>query len=58
MPILRKQFQVARLDINNPTIGGVRNVVDQLASYETIFKGKNVAETNRTKRHRWIKDLT
>lgn len=56
MPILRKQFEVAKLDINHPTIGSVRNAVDQLASYETIFKGKNVAETNRTRRHRWIKE--
>ena len=57
MPILRKQFEVARLDINHPTIGAVRTAVDQLASYETIFKGKKVAETNRSKRHRWIKEI-
>jgi len=57
MPILRKQFEVAQLDINNPTVGAVRSAVDQLASYETIFKGKDVAEANRTKRHRWVKEL-
>jgi hypothetical protein len=58
MPILRKQFEVAKLDINHPTVGAVRTAVDQLASYESIFKGKKVAETNRSKRHRWIKELT
>jgi small GTP-binding protein len=57
MPILRKQFEVAKLDINHPTVGAVRSAVDQLASYETIFKGKKVAEVNRIKRYKWIKEL-
>ena len=57
MPILRKQFGIVNLDVNNPTIGAIRNAVDQLATYETIFKGKKTAETNRTKRLNWIKEL-
>ncbi|UCF07810.1 MAG: GTP-binding protein [Thermoplasmata archaeon] len=56
MPILRKQFEIAELDVNNPTRSAIIRVVDRLATYETTFRKKEIAEANHVKRLKWIKE--
>jgi small GTP-binding protein len=56
MPVLRKQFELAQLDLNNPKVDAIRMAVDRLAKVEVAFKGADVAESNRVKRLKWIKD--
>ena len=57
MPILRKQFELAELDIQNPTKEAIIRVVDRLADIETGFKEKEMTEANRVKRLNWIKEI-
>jgi small GTP-binding protein len=56
MPVLRKQFELAQLDLNNPEVDAIRMAVDRLAKVEIAFKGPDVAESNRAKRLKWIKE--
>lgn len=56
MPVLRKQFELAKLDLNRPKIDAIRIAVDRLAKVEVAFKGPDAAETNRAKRLKWIKE--
>jgi small GTP-binding protein len=56
MPVLRKQFDLAKLDLNNPNVEAIRIAVDRLAKVEVAFKGDDVAESNRLKRLKWIKE--
>jgi small GTP-binding protein len=56
MPVLRKQFELAQLDLNNPKVDAIRMAVDRLAKVEIAFKGSDVAESNRAKRLKWIKE--
>jgi small GTP-binding protein len=57
MPVLRKQFDLAKLDLNNPSVEAIRMAVDRLAKIEVAFKGNDVAESNRLKRLKWIKEF-
>lgn len=56
MPVLRKQFEIANLNLNNPSIGSLKNAVNRLALIESNFKEKKKAEANLNKRHRWIRE--
>jgi Ras-related protein Rab-1A len=57
MPVLRQQFSLAHLDLNNPTIEALKIAIDRLATIEANFKEEKTAEANRTKRLKWIRDI-
>lgn len=57
MPVLRRQFEKARLDPNNPTKEALIRAVERLARIEMDFKKKEDAEANLTKRLKWIKEI-
>lgn len=57
MPVLRQQFTLAKLDLNNPTIDALKRAIDRLATIEANFKERKIAEANRTKRLKWIRDI-
>ncbi|UCG68678.1 MAG: GTP-binding protein [Thermoplasmata archaeon] len=58
MHILRKQFEIAGLDLNNPTEETLKSAVERLAIVETGFKDREIAEANLKKRLKWIKEST
>ena len=57
MPVLRKQFELAKLDLNNPRVEALKKAIERLAQIETNFKEKKIADANRTKRLKWIRDI-
>jgi small GTP-binding protein len=56
MPILRKQIQIAGLDIKNPSNKGLVETIERLAVIEEGFKGHEKAEESRKKRLKWVKN--
>ncbi len=54
MPILRKQFELAKLDLKKPTKGALTEAIERLATIERGFKDLEIVETNRKKRLKWI----
>jgi small GTP-binding protein len=56
MPILRRQFELANLNINNPTEESLISAVEKLADVEAGFKDKDIALANLKKRLKWIKE--
>jgi small GTP-binding protein len=56
MPIIRRQFERANLDLNNPKKDALVSVVEKLADVEAGFKKIEVAEKKKKKRLRWIKE--
>jgi small GTP-binding protein len=54
MPVLRKQFELAELDLNNPTEEALRRAVGRLAMIEKGYKKKEIADINYNKRMKWI----
>jgi small GTP-binding protein len=50
MPVIRKQFTRAGMDIRNPTISGLRQVIEFLAQVEKDFKGENITRKNYSRR--------
>lgn len=57
MPIIRRQFELSELDVNNPTIPTLRVAIERLATFEKGFKEWEIAESNRLKRLKWIKEI-
>ena len=57
MPILRRQFKIAELDLNNPKKKSVRIAIERLAQIEKDFKEWEIAEANRLKRLKWLKEV-
>ncbi len=57
MPVLRKQFDIAKLDLNSPRVDAIRLAVDRLAKVDVAFKGAGLAEKNRVKRLKWLKEF-
>lgn len=57
MPVLRRQFELAGLDLNNPTKKDLKRAVERLAIVERGFKEWEIVEANRNKRLRWIKEI-
>jgi small GTP-binding protein len=56
MPVLRRQFELAKLDLNNPTKMALFSAVEGLAKIEMGFMGRDVVEANLRKRRRWIRN--
>ncbi|UCG69929.1 MAG: GTP-binding protein [Thermoplasmata archaeon] len=54
MPVLRKQFELAELDLNHPTEEALRRAVGRLAMIEKGYKKKEIADINYNKRIKWI----
>jgi hypothetical protein len=57
MPIIRKQFELAELDISNPTIPALRVAIERLAIIEKGFREWEIVEANRLKRLKWIREI-
>ncbi|UCG68677.1 MAG: GTP-binding protein [Thermoplasmata archaeon] len=57
MPVLRRQFEIAKLDLSNPTKEAIKTMVYRLAEVEAGFKKKEIAEANRLKRIKWINEV-
>jgi small GTP-binding protein len=57
MPVLRRQFEIAELDLNSPTIESLRLAIERLAMVERDFREWEIAEANRVKRLKWVKEL-
>ena len=56
MPILRRQFELANLDLNNPRKEAMVSAVERLAEVEMGFKEMDNALANLKKRLKWIKE--
>jgi small GTP-binding protein len=56
MPVLRRQFELANLNINNPSREALVSVVERLADIEAGFKEMDIAQANLKKRLKWIKE--
>lgn len=54
MPILRKQFELAKLDLKKPTQETLTEAIERLAEIERGFKDLETVEANRKKRLKWI----
>lgn len=50
MPVIRKQFTKVGVDIRNPTLSGLREVIELLAQVERDFKDENVTKKNYSRR--------
>jgi small GTP-binding protein len=58
MPVLRRQFELAELDLSRPTIEAITKAVENLASIEMNFKDEKEAQANLNKRLKWIREFT
>lgn len=56
MPVLRRQFELANLDLNHPTREALVSVVERLGDVEAGFKRIEVAQANLKKRLKWIRE--
>jgi small GTP-binding protein len=56
MPVLRRQFELSNLDLNNPTREALVSSVERLADVEAGFQNIDIVKANLRKRLRWIKD--
>jgi small GTP-binding protein len=56
MPVLRRQFEIARLNLSNPTKESIIIMINRLAEVEAGFKKKGIAEANRLKRIKWVNE--
>ncbi len=50
MPVIRRQFSEAGVDIRNPTKTGLLKIIDRLAEVERGYKDTATIQNNRTKR--------
>jgi small GTP-binding protein len=56
MPVIKRQFEISGLDLNNPSIIALKRAVHRLAKFEKEqYKNMNV-EANLIKRLNWIKE--
>jgi hypothetical protein len=56
MPVLRRQFELSNLDLNNPQRESLVSAVERLADVEAGFQNIEVVKANMRKRLRWIKE--
>lgn len=57
MPILRKQFELAELDLNSPKKEALTRAIENLANIEKGFRNEKMAEKNRLRRLRWVNEI-
>jgi small GTP-binding protein len=58
MPVLRRQFELAGVDLNNPTKESLEMAISRLEKIEKGFIQQDIAESNRTKRLKWIREIS
>jgi small GTP-binding protein len=56
MPVLRRQFELANLDLNNPQRESLVSAVERLADVEAGFQNIEKVKANLRKRLKWIKE--
>ena len=54
MPIVKRQFERAAVDVRAPTADSLRTVIDYLAEVERDFRPSEEVETNRARRKDWL----
>jgi len=54
MPVLKRQFERAGVDVKGPTAESLERVIDYLAQVERDFKGPEEIEANRRRRLDWL----
>ncbi|MEE9150581.1 MAG: Rab family GTPase [Thermoplasmata archaeon] len=57
MPVLRKQFELAELDLNNPTLEALKRGIERLARVEMSFKKRKIVDAKLAERLRWIEEI-
>ncbi len=57
MPVLRKQFKLAELNLNEPTPEAIINAIKRLAMIEKGFRDNEVVRANLRKRLKWVKEI-
>ena len=57
MPVLRKQFESAGLNLNNPSKTALKRAIHGLAEVEMTLITDEIAEANEIKRLKWIKEM-
>ncbi|UCE74162.1 MAG: GTP-binding protein [Methanomassiliicoccales archaeon] len=55
MPVIRKQFTKAGVDITNPTIEGLSEVINLLALVERDFNDERTTQENKSRRYLMLK---
>lgn len=55
MPMVKRQFEVAGVDVRAPSEDALQAVIDRLADVERDFKTTSEIETNRQRRARWLR---
>jgi small GTP-binding protein len=56
MPVLRRQFELSNLDLNNPQRESLVSAVERLADVEAGFQNIEKVKANLRKRLKWIKE--
>ena len=54
MPVVKKQFERAGVDVKAPTVDALRQAVEYLAEVERDFKGAEEIAANRERRLGWV----
>ncbi len=57
MPVLRRQFELAELDLNHPTLTALKKAIDRLALVEMDVKKREIARADHAKRLKWIEEV-
>ncbi len=57
MPILRRQFEIAELDLNTPSIEALEIAIERLAKVERGYKKKVIVDENRARRLNWLEKI-
>jgi Ras-related protein Rab-1A len=57
MPVIRRQFEIAELNLNNPTIEALTRAVDRLEKIESHLKKREVVKADHEKRLKWIEEI-
>ncbi|UCG68684.1 MAG: GTP-binding protein [Thermoplasmata archaeon] len=57
MPVLRRQFELAELDINNPTLEALKKAIERLSVVEMSIKKRQDARADHDKRLKWISEI-
>lgn len=57
MPIIKRQFELAELDLNHPTIEALTRAIDRLEKVEMHSKKRKIARADHEKRLKWLEDI-
>jgi small GTP-binding protein len=57
MPVIKRQFELAELDLNHPTIEALTRAIDRLEKVEMHSKKRKIARADHDKRLKWIEEI-